>query len=121
MTGRVPNRPVVGSDVAATFLRWTYMRAVFHRGYVLVSSLYFVIDAHLSASQLLVLGSVIAGTDNSATGTLETRVLVSARRLRDLKAAPEDGEIETLEQIDLTPRALQAVELLRRPSHEVAQ
>ena len=58
---------------------------------------------------------------NSATGTLETRVLVSARRLRDLKAAPEDGEIETLEQIDLTPRALQAAELLPCPSYEAAQ
>ncbi len=34
-----PNRPVVGRDVASTFLRWTCLRAVFHRGYVLVSSL----------------------------------------------------------------------------------
>jgi len=38
------------------------MRAVFHRGYVLVSSLYFVVTAHLSASQLLVLGTVMAVT-----------------------------------------------------------
>jgi MFS family permease len=56
------NRPVVGSDVATTFLRWTYMRAAFHRGYVLVSSLYFVVTAHLSAFQLLVLGAVMAVT-----------------------------------------------------------
>jgi MFS family permease len=38
------------------------MRAVCHRGYVLVSSLYFVVDAHLSASRLLVLGTVVAAT-----------------------------------------------------------
>jgi MFS family permease len=56
------NRPPAGSDVAKTFLRWTYLRAVCHRGYVLVSSLYFVIDAHLSASQLLFLGTVVAAT-----------------------------------------------------------
>src|ERR1700745_1665995 len=51
-----------GRDVAATFLRWTFLRSVFHRGYVLVSGLYFVIDAHLAASQLLVLGTVLSVT-----------------------------------------------------------
>jgi hypothetical protein len=30
------------------FLRWTFLRAVFHRGYVLTSGLYFVVTAHLS-------------------------------------------------------------------------
>src|SRR5688572_1435283 len=55
-------RPPAGSEVATTFLRWTYLRAVCHRGYVLVSSLYFVVDAHLSASQLLLLGTVVAAT-----------------------------------------------------------
>lgn len=30
---------------------------------------------------------------------LESRVLVSARRLRDLKAAPEDMEIEAIEPV----------------------
>ncbi len=49
---------------------------------------------------------------NSATSTLETRVLVSARRLRDLKAAPEGVEIEAIEPIERAPRALQAPELL---------
>jgi predicted MFS family arabinose efflux permease len=48
--------------VAKTFLGWTFLRAVFHRGYVLVSSLYFVINAHLSASQLVVLGTVMSIT-----------------------------------------------------------
>lgn len=54
---------------------------------------------------------------NSATSTLETRVLVSARRLRDLKAAPEGVEIEAIEPIELTPRVLQAAELLPTSSN----
>lgn len=49
-------------DPAATFLRWTAMRAVCHRGYVLVSGFYFVVDARLSADQLLFLGTVVAST-----------------------------------------------------------
>lgn len=42
----------------------------------------------------------------------ESRVLVSARRLRDLKAGAEDVEIETIEPVERTARALQEVELL---------
>src|SRR5437868_6334816 len=53
---------VNGPDVATTFLRWRYLRAVFHRGYVLTSSLYFVVNAHLSASQLVLLGTVMSVT-----------------------------------------------------------
>jgi len=53
---------VTGGDVAGTFLRWTFVRAVCHRGYVLVSGLYFVITAQLSASELLVLGTVVSVT-----------------------------------------------------------
>jgi hypothetical protein len=41
----------------------------------------------------------------------ESRALVSARRLRDLKAAPEGVEIEAIEPVERTARALQAVEL----------
>ena len=48
---------------------------------------------------------------NSATTTLESRVLVSARRLRDLKAGAEDVEIEAIEPIERTARVLQAPEL----------
>ncbi|HZP93103.1 MAG TPA: DNA recombination protein RmuC [Burkholderiales bacterium] len=48
---------------------------------------------------------------NSATATLESRVLVSARRFRDLKAGSEDVEIETIEPVERTIRALQAPEL----------
>jgi len=44
--------------------------------------------------------------------TAESRVLVSARRLRDLKAAPEDVEIEAIEPVERTVRAPQATELL---------
>ncbi|HZP93100.1 MAG TPA: hypothetical protein VFB20_09480 [Burkholderiales bacterium] len=39
-------------------------------------------------------------------------MLVSARRLRDLKAAPEDVEIEAIEPVERTVRAPQATELL---------
>jgi len=44
---------------------------------------------------------------NSATSTLESRVLVSARRLRELKAAPEGVEINAIEPVERTARALQ--------------
>jgi MFS family permease len=44
-------------DVTAVFLRWMGMRAVLHRGYWLVTSLYLVVDAHLSAFQLVFLGT----------------------------------------------------------------
>lgn len=62
--GKTPftSRQAASRDIAATFLRWTFLRAVFHRGYVLVSGLYLVIDAHLSASRLLVLGVVLSVT-----------------------------------------------------------
>jgi MFS family permease len=56
------NPPPDGDETATTFLRWTYMRAASHRGYVLVSSLYFVVTAQLSAFQLLVLGAAVAVT-----------------------------------------------------------
>ena len=44
-------------DVAATFIRWTCLRAVFHRGYWLVTSLYLVVEAELSAFQLVFIGT----------------------------------------------------------------
>ncbi len=49
-------------DVTVIFLRWAFVRAVFHRGYVLTAGLYLVIVAHLAASQLLVLGTVMSVT-----------------------------------------------------------
>jgi DNA recombination protein RmuC len=48
---------------------------------------------------------------NKSTTTLESRVLVSARRLRDLKVGAEDGEIAQLEQVEMVPRVLQAAEI----------
>jgi hypothetical protein len=59
--GRAPpgwRRP----DVATTFLRWTFLRAACHRGYVLASGLYFVVHDRLAASQLLLLGTVMSLT-----------------------------------------------------------
>ena len=44
-------------DITAVFLRWVGMRAVLHRGYWLVTSLYLVGDANLSAFQLVFLGT----------------------------------------------------------------
>ena len=43
--------------IVATFLRWTWMRAMLHRGYWLVASLYLVVDARLSPAQLVLIGS----------------------------------------------------------------
>ena len=43
---------------------------------------------------------------NSTIGTLETRVLVSARRFKDLGAAPSSMDIEMLEPVQKLPRSL---------------
>ncbi len=56
----LPKRPVDRRDVATMFWRWRYLRAAFHRGYVLASGLYFVVSAHLSASQLVLLGTTMS-------------------------------------------------------------
>ena len=49
---------------------------------------------------------------NKSTVSLETRVMVSARRFRDLKAGADDSEIAVLNQIETVPRSLQAEDLL---------
>ena len=49
---------------------------------------------------------------NKATASLETRVLVSARKFAELKAAPADAQIATAAPIEHLPRQLQAGELL---------
>jgi len=56
------------------------------------------------------------GAYNRSVSSLETRVLVTARRFRDLKAAPEDQDIDVPKQVELTPRLLQAPEFPGRES-----
>jgi DNA recombination protein RmuC len=48
---------------------------------------------------------------NKAVGSLEARVLVSARKFKDLTSVPSDAEIKDLAQIESVPRALQAPEM----------
>lgn len=47
---------------------------------------------------------------NRTVGSLEARVLVTARRFKDLDAVPQDAEIEELVHLDRVPRALYANE-----------
>ena len=44
---------------------------------------------------------------NSATGSLESRVMVSARKFADLKTAPLGVEISVLEPVDKTVRPVE--------------
>lgn len=48
---------------------------------------------------------------NKAVGSLETRVLVSARKFKEMGAASRAIELETLEGIDRIPREIQATEM----------
>ena len=48
---------------------------------------------------------------NAAVGSLERRVLVSARKFRELEATPENLELEPLQPIENAPRLLAAGEL----------
>jgi DNA recombination protein RmuC len=60
------------------------------------------------------LGSKLSGaveSYNQAIASLETRVLVSARRFKEFGAADATNEIETVESIEVTPRKLQTPEM----------
>ena len=48
---------------------------------------------------------------NAAVGSIESRVLVSARKLKDLEAAAPDEAVAVLEPVDREPRRLAAPEL----------
>lgn len=48
-----------GPDLVAVFLRWIWWRAVLHNGWWLVTSVYLVVDADLSPSQLVLIGGAV--------------------------------------------------------------
>jgi MFS family permease len=48
---------MLGSDAGAAFVRWTCLRALLHRGYWLVTSLYLVVEAELDPFQLVFIGT----------------------------------------------------------------
>jgi len=56
---------------------------------------------------------------NKAVGTLESRVLVSARRFKDLEAGNAEKELEMLEPLEHLPRQIQVVDVLLK--EEVTQ
>lgn len=58
---------------------------------------------------------------NRAVGSLESRVLVSARRFRELGAAPSEAEITEVSPVESTPRRLQADELRALPEPETGE
>jgi MFS family permease len=48
----------VMGQLADTFVHWTWLRAALHNGWWLVTSIYLVVDAGLSAAQIVLIGSV---------------------------------------------------------------
>jgi len=57
---------------------------------------------------------------NTATNVLEQRVLVTARRFRDLKTAPDNLELNSVEPVERLSRQVQSPELLPPPTADAA-
>jgi DNA recombination protein RmuC len=69
------------------------------------------------AEYLLTLGKKLQGMNeayNDAVGSLESRVLVTARKFGELHVSVPGTEIGSLLRIDTTPRPLQAPEFVGR-------
>ena len=62
------------------------------------------------------LGEAVEACNNSIAA-LASRVLVSARKLRDLKAAPEAVEIKAIEPVERTAHVFQTPALSSMPSN----